>query len=329
MEEKAKESKLVTKFRKSIVKIKPRKRKQEIQLSSINFFDLYDFEIFLLTDQDETNENETNKETNNQENSGEDTENDDSKVMEDEDDDEEPMEEEESSAKEEEDMETTDNVNKANPTTTADPDKTETEAEESNDEKSRENEVESESGKDDTNLDEEATNKIEEDLGESDDEDDEDLNFVLKTLKDNEKDPLEDVASTEPGGGGTGNGLELEIPTTEDEESTSQMSAVSPFKRPPDSVSVDGSFSNTATRDPSRERHMSVNSMDDQGSESRMSETTSESERRQSANEELAAQYAQQLAFYRYSTFYNIFHVLTSLFQSTSFTNFTCKRPVI
>ena len=26
---------------------------------------------------------------------------------------------------------------------------------------------------------------------------------------------------------------------------------------------------------------------------------------------------------------YEYFHVLTTLFQSTSFTNFTCKRPVI
>ena len=129
----------------------------------------------------------------------------------------------------------------------------------------------------------------------------EDLDFVLKTLKDNEKDPLEDAASTEPGDDAGGNVVgtsELRISTTEDED-TSQTSAVSPFKRPPDSVSVDGSFSNTTTREPSRERHMSVNSIDDQGSESRMSETNSESERRQSANEELAAQYAQQLAFYR------------------------------
>ena len=237
-----------------------------------------------------------------------------------EDEEEEPMEEEESSAREEEDEEKTnqdvdmemadngDNENKADPTTTtADPDQSnDLEAEESNAEKvSSSHEVESKSAKKDDNLDE-GTNKTEEDLDESDSED-EDLNEFIKSggLEKNidpsyhdEKDPLGDVASTEPGGGVGGNGSELEIPTTEDEE-TSQMSA-SPFKRPPDSVSVDGSFSNT--REPSRERHMSVNSMDD-GSESRMSET--ESERRQSANEELAAQYAQQLAFYRYPTFCN------------------------
>ena len=275
-------------------------------------------EILLLTDQEETNENESNEETNKKENAGDDkTENDNSKEDDEdegEEEDEEPMEEDDSSAKEEDretknqdqaDMETTDdadNENKANPpAATAD---TDLEAKESKDEKSRENEVESESGKDDT-LNEATTDKIEEDLDESDDEEDEDLDFVLKTLKDNEKDPLEDAASTEPGDDAGGNVVgtsELRISTTEDED-TSQTSAVSPFKRPPDSVSVDGSFSNTTTREPSRERHMSVNSIDDQGSESRMSETNSESERRQSANEELAAQYAQQLAFYRYPTF--------------------------
>ena len=270
-------------------------------------------EILLLTDQEETNENESNEETNKKENAGDDkTENDNSKEGDEDEGEEEdePMEEDDSSAKEEDretknqdqaDMETTDdadNKNKANPpAATAD---TDLEAKESKDEKSRENEVESESGKDDT-LNEATTDKIEEDLDESDDEEDEDLDFVLKTLKDNEKDPLEDAASTEPGDDAGGNVVgtsELRISTTEDED-TSQTSAVSPFKRPPDSVSVDGSFSNTTTREPSRERHMSVNSIDDQGSESRMSETNSESERRQSANEELAAQYAQQLAFYR------------------------------
>ena len=61
----------------------------------------------------------------------------------------------------------------------------------------------------------------------------------------------------------------------------------SPFKKPSDTISIDGS---TSAKE-SRERHMSVNSMD--------SETLSESERRQSLNEELAAQYALQLAFYR------------------------------
>ena len=64
----------------------------------------------------------------------------------------------------------------------------------------------------------------------------------------------------------------------------------SPFKKPSDSVSVDGS---TSAKE-SRERHMSVNSVD---SDTRNSET--DSERRQSANDELAAQYALQLAFYR------------------------------
>ena len=85
---------------------------------------------------------------------------------------------------------------------------------------------------------------------------------------------------------------EIEPPTTEDDASQT----TSPFKKPPDSVSVDGSTSaKFESREQSRERHMSINSTE--GSESRMSET--ESERRQSANEELAAQYAQQLAFYR------------------------------
>ena len=74
-----------------------------------------------------------------------------------------------------------------------------------------------------------------------------------------------------------------------DDENSSHIST-SPFKKPPDSVSVDGS---TSAKE-SRERHMSVNSID---SDTRHSET--DSERRQSANEELAAQYAQQLAFYR------------------------------
>lgn len=78
-----------------------------------------------------------------------------------------------------------------------------------------------------------------------------------------------------------------EFTDTEENEDKEEEIGDSPFKKPPDQVSIDGSSSKGG-----RERHFSTNSVEDCESE------TSENQR-QSVSEEIAAQYAQQLNFYR------------------------------
>lgn len=71
----------------------------------------------------------------------------------------------------------------------------------------------------------------------------------------------------------------------ESEADTANSTANSPFKRPSDAQSVDGSSKG------GRERHLSMTSME--------SESENSTNLRQSVTEDLSRQYAQQLAFYQ------------------------------
>ena len=72
----------------------------------------------------------------------------------------------------------------------------------------------------------------------------------------------------------------------ESEADTANSTANSPFKRPSDAQSVDGSSKG------GRERHLSMTSMESESE-------NSADPRRQSVTEDLSRQYAQQLAFYQ------------------------------
>merc|ERR1719232_2240341 len=81
----------------------------------------------------------------------------------------------------------------------------------------------------------------------------------------------------------------MDAPDSEENSNLTQPQSsepISPFKRPSDTASIDGSTKG------GRERHASLTSEAD-------SESDTTTDRRTSTNEDLAAQYAQQLAFYR------------------------------
>ena len=83
---------------------------------------------------------------------------------------------------------------------------------------------------------------------------------------------------------------EPEVEDSNQESEAETAKSNSPFKRPSDAQSVDGLSSKGGIR----ERHSSMTPMEsDSESENSMID------RRQSATEEMSAQYAQQLAFYR------------------------------
>jgi hypothetical protein len=107
----------------------------------------------------------------------------------------------------------------------------------------------------------------------------------------------EDEQPMEEDSNGPASQDEVAPPSTDDNEEAVEADNDDPFKRPPDSVGIDGAESSSSAQ---RERHESIVSVDSVA-DSQLSETTS-AERRQSiteANEDWAAQYAQQLSFYR------------------------------
>merc|ERR1712218_401183 len=114
------------------------------------------------------------------------------------------------------------------------------------------------------------------DKDEANEEDSED-----KDMEDEEDEEEEGEGPDEP---------EPEVEDSNQESEAETAKSNSPFKRPSDAQSVDGLSSKGGIR----ERHSSMNPMEsDSESENSMMD------RRQSATEEMSAQYAQQLAFYR------------------------------